>query len=75
MGRRKTGSDDLAALRRSLRALDSCLALLASVVADGKATTRIAARAGRFIDGRGETLLENVLILVEANKIPFASHA
>src|ERR1700681_4863326 len=43
--------------------------LLLPIVAAGQATTRIAIRAGKLIDGRGEKPLENPLIQVEGDKI------
>src|SRR5258708_12423480 len=43
--------------------------LLLPIVAAGQATTRIAIRAGKLIDGRGEKPLENPLIQVEGDKV------
>jgi imidazolonepropionase-like amidohydrolase len=43
--------------------------LLLPIVAAGQATTRIAIRAGKLIDGRGEKPLEKPLIQVEGDKI------
>jgi len=43
--------------------------LLLSMLAAGQAQTRLAIRAGRLIDGKSEKPLENVLILVEGDKI------
>jgi imidazolonepropionase-like amidohydrolase len=43
--------------------------LLLPIVAAGQAATRIAIRAGKLIDGRGEKPLENALIQVEGDKI------
>ena len=54
-------------MHRILLLLISCLLL--PIVAAGQATTRIAIRAGRLIDGRGEKPLENPLIQVEGGKI------
>jgi len=47
-------------MRRTVVLLISCLLL--PIVAAGQATTRIAIRAGKLIDGRGEKPLENPLI-------------
>ena len=47
-------------MHRILVLLISCLLL--PIVAAGQATTRIAIRAGKLIDGRGEKPLENPLI-------------
>jgi imidazolonepropionase-like amidohydrolase len=54
-------------MHRILVLLISCLLL--PIVAAGQATTRIAIRAGKLIDGRGEKPLENPLIQVEGDKI------
>ena len=54
-------------MHRILVLLISCLLL--PIVAAGQATTRIAIRAGKLIDGRGEKPLENALIQVEGDKI------
>ena len=54
-------------MHRILVLLISCLLL--PIVAAGQATTRIAIRAGKLIDGRGETPLENALIQVEGDRI------
>jgi imidazolonepropionase-like amidohydrolase len=54
-------------MHRILVLLVSCLLL--SIVAAGQATTRIAIRAGKLIDGRGEKPLENPLIQVEGDKV------
>jgi imidazolonepropionase-like amidohydrolase len=54
-------------MHRVLVLLVSCLLL--PIVAAGQATTRIAIRAGKLIDGRGEKPLENPLIQVEGDKI------
>ena len=54
-------------MHRILVLLISCLLL--AIVAAGQATTRIAIRAGKLIDGRGEKPLENALIQVEGDKI------
>jgi imidazolonepropionase-like amidohydrolase len=54
-------------MHRTLVLLISCLLL--PIVAAGQATTRIAIRAGKLIDGRGEKPLENALIQVEGDKI------
>src|SRR3984893_2239350 len=54
-------------MHRILVLLISCLLL--PIVAAGQATTRIAIRAGKLIDGRGERPLENPLIQVEGDKI------
>jgi imidazolonepropionase-like amidohydrolase len=54
-------------VHRILVLLISCL--LVPIVAAGQATTRIAIRAGKLIDGRGEKPLENPLIQVEGDKI------
>jgi imidazolonepropionase-like amidohydrolase len=52
---------------RILVLLISCFLL--SIVAAGQAKTRIAIRAGKLIDGRGEKPLENPVIQVEGDKI------
>jgi len=54
-------------MHRTVVLLISCLLL--PIVAAGQATTRIAIRAGKLIDGRGEKPLENPLIQVEGDKI------
>ena len=54
-------------MHRVLVLLVSCLLL--PIAAAGQATTRIAIRAGKLIDGRGEKPLENPLIQVEGDKI------
>ena len=54
-------------MHRIVVLLISCLLL--PIVAAGQATTRIAIRAGKLIDGRGEKPLENPLIQVEGDKI------
>src|SRR5882672_1077212 len=54
-------------MHRILVLLISCLLL--PIVAAGQATTRIAIRAGKLIDGRSEKPLENPLIQVEGDKI------
>ena len=54
-------------MHRTVVLLISCLLL--PIVAVGQATTRIAIRAGKLIDGRGEKPLENPLIQVEGDKI------
>src|ERR1700730_2542176 len=54
-------------MHRILVLLISCLLL--AIAAAGQATTRIAIRAGKLIDGRGERPLENPLIQVEGDKI------
>jgi imidazolonepropionase-like amidohydrolase len=54
-------------VHRILVLLISCL--LVPIVAAGQATTRIAIRAGKLIDGRGEKPLENPLIQVKGDKI------
>src|ERR1700730_6866270 len=54
-------------MHRILVLLISCLLL--PIVAAGQATTRIAIRAGKLIDGRGEKPLENALIQVEGDRI------
>jgi len=54
-------------MQRTVVLLISCL--LVPIVAAGQATTRIAIRAGKLIDGRGEKPLENPLIQVEGDKI------
>jgi imidazolonepropionase-like amidohydrolase len=54
-------------MHRILVLLISCLLL--AIVAAGQATTRIAIRAGKLIDGRGERPMENPLIQVEGDKI------
>ncbi|MGC2198008.1 MAG: hypothetical protein WA628_25285 [Terriglobales bacterium] len=54
-------------MHRILVLLISCLLL--PIVAAGQATTRIAIRAGKLIDGRGEKPLENPLIQVEGDRI------
>ena len=54
-------------MHRTVVLLISCLLL--PIVAAGQATTRIAIRAGKLIDGRGEKPLENALIQVEGDKI------
>jgi imidazolonepropionase-like amidohydrolase len=54
-------------VHRILVLLISCL--LVPIVAAGQATTRIAIRAGKLIDGRGERPLENPLIQVKGDKI------
>ncbi len=54
-------------MHRTVVLLISCLLL--PIVAAGQARTRIAIRAGKLIDGRGEKPLENPLIQVEGDKI------
>src|SRR3984893_13306555 len=54
-------------MHRILVLLISCLLL--PIVAAGQATTRIAIRAGKLIDGRGGKAVENPLIQVEGDKI------
>src|ERR1700732_2295308 len=54
-------------MHRIVCLLISCLLL--PIVAAGQATTRIAIRAGKLIDGRGGKPLENPLIQVEGDKI------
>jgi hypothetical protein len=70
---KKAGFDKLAAFRRRLRMVRILVLLISCfllpIVAAGQAKTRIAIRAGKLIDGRGEKPLENPLIQVEGDKI------
>ena len=45
------------------------LCLLLPIAATAQAPARLAIRAGKLIDGRGEKPLENPLILVEGDKV------
>ena len=46
-----------------------CAILLIPVFAEGQAPHRIAIRAGKLIDGKGDKPIENALILIEGDKI------
>jgi imidazolonepropionase-like amidohydrolase len=54
-------------MHRTLALLVLCLLL--PIAATAQAPARLAIRAGKLIDGRGEKPLENPLILVEGDKV------